>query len=150
MAYRYRLELVLKYRRDLEELAQQKLARQQLVLDALQKRLEDLHLERLRMMADFELRKAEPILAPLFAAFVESLRFKESDIASQAEVVKVQQKAVAEARDELAEKMKRRKVLEKARERDFQKHVQEEVRKDQKDNDEMMVLRHGRRNGVGK
>ncbi len=150
MAYRYRLELVLKYRRDLEEMAQQKFARQQVILDTQQKRLEDLRLERRRMMADFELRKAETILAPLFAAFVESLSFRESDIESQAEVVKAQQKVVAEAREELAEKMKKRKVLEKARERDYQKYVQEEVRQDQKENDEMMVLRYGRRNGLGK
>lgn len=150
MAYRYRLELVLKYRRDLEELAQQKFARQQVLLDAQQKRLEDLRLERRTMMADFERRKAEPILAPLFSAFVENLHFKEGDIDAQAEVVRVQQQAVAEAREELAEKMKKRKVLEKVRERDYQKHVQEEVRKDQKENDEMMVLRHGRRRGLGK
>lgn len=150
MAYRYRLELVLKYRHDLEELAQQNLARQQAILSGQQQRLEDLRLERRSMMADFERRKAAPILAPLFAAFVENLTLRESDIESQAQVVKAQQQMVAEAREELAEKMKQRKVLEKARERDYQKYVQEEMRKDQKENDEMMVLRHGRGNGFGK
>ena len=146
MAYSYRLELVLKYRRDLEEMAQQKLGRQQFILDEKQKKLNELRTERQNMMADFERRKGEPMPAPLFTSYTESLTYKESDIELQVRAVKTQQQAVAKARDELAEKVKERKVLEKAKERDFKKYIQEELRKDQKVNDEMMVLRHGRRN----
>lgn len=145
MAYRYRLEPVLKYRRDLEEMAQQKLGRQQFILDEQQKKLNELRAERQRMMADFERRKGEPMPAPLFASYTESLVYKESDIESQIRSVKTQQQAVAKARDELADKVRERKVLEKARERDQKKYIQEELRKEQKTNDEMMVLRHGRK-----
>lgn len=146
MAYRYRLETVLNYRRDLEELAQQNLARQLILLDEQKKKLDGLRFERTSMISDFEKQKEQPMPAQLFVSFVESLKSKESDIVSQKRAVDSQQKVVVAAREEVAEKMKQRKVLEKSRERDFQKFLQEELSKDQKDNDEMMILRHGRKN----
>ncbi|MFA6283054.1 MAG: flagellar FliJ family protein [Desulfurivibrionaceae bacterium] len=148
MAYHFRLETVLGLRRNLEELAQQKLARELTLLEEQKLRLAALKQERQDLIAEFEERKHRQMLAPVFALFMEGIFRKEQEIEAGHALVEAQQGAVVRAREELASKMRDKKVMEKARERDYQKFLLAALKKEQNEADEMMVLRFGRKGNL--
>ncbi|OGR00136.1 MAG: hypothetical protein A2505_00390 [Deltaproteobacteria bacterium RIFOXYD12_FULL_55_16] len=145
MAYHFKLETVLGLRRNLEELTQQKLARVLTLLEEQRLRLAALQQERQGLIAEFEEKKQRQMLAPLFAFYVEGIFRKEQEIEAGRALVEIGQGAVVQARQELTGKMQDRKVMEKARERDYQKFLLAELKKEQKEADEQMVLRFGRK-----
>ena len=67
MAYHFRLETVLGLRRNLEELAQQKLARELTLLDEQKLRLATLKEQRQELIAEFEEEKHRQVQARIFA-----------------------------------------------------------------------------------
>ena len=144
MVYRFRLETVLVYRRNLEEQAQLVLGQELQVLTEHQGQLADLRDTRQRITEDFEKRKQQQMSAPLFSFYMESIRRKEREAEAQLDVIEKQQAVVEEARSLLGERVKSRKVIEKAREKDYQKYLQEFHRQEQKEGDEQAVLRAGR------
>lgn len=144
MAYRFRFESVLSYRRNLEELARQKLTLAQAQLERQRVRLAELEEELRRALIAFEERKQRPLTAPLYVLFVEGIERRERDLASQHKAVVSQQEVVEQARGELVEKVRQRKVMEKARERDYQAWLRAERQKEQNELDEQMVLRFKR------
>jgi flagellar FliJ protein len=144
MAYHFKLETILGLRRNLEELAQQKLARELALLAAEKLRLAALQQERQELIAEFEEEKRRKMSAPLFAFYVEGIFRKEQDIEAGFARVEAAQAAVVRAREELAAKMRDKKVMEKARERDYQKFLLAALKKEQNEADEQMVLRFGR------
>lgn len=148
MAYHFRLETVLGLRRNLEELAQQKLARELTLLEEQRLRLAALKQERQDLIAEFEEKKHRQMLAPVFALFMEGIYRKEQEIEAGHALVEAQQGAVVRAREELAGKMRDKKVMEKARERDYQKFLLAALKKEQNEADEMMVLRFGRKGNL--
>ncbi|HCC53968.1 MAG TPA: flagellar export protein FliJ [Desulfobulbaceae bacterium] len=146
MAYHFKLETVLGLRRNLEELAQQKLARMLMLLEEQKLRLAALKEQRLELIAEFEEEKHRQMLAPVFALYVEGIFRKEQEIADGQVLVEVGQGAVVQAREELTVKVQDKKVMEKARERDYQKFLLAGLKKEQNEADEQMVLRFGREN----
>jgi flagellar FliJ protein len=148
MAYHFRLETVLGLRRNLEELAQQKLARELTLLEEHKFRLAELKQQRQDLIAEFEEKKHRQMLAPVFALFMEGIFRKEQEIEAGHALVEAQQGAVVRAREELAGKMRDKKVMEKARERDYQKFLLAALKKEQNEADEMMVLRFGRKGNL--
>ena len=148
MAYHFRLETVLGLRRNLEELAQQKLARELTLLEGQKLRLAALKQERQDLIAEFEEKKHRQMLAPVFALFMEGIFRKEQEIEAGQALVEAQQGAVVRAREELASKMRDKKVMEKARERDYQKFLLAALKKEQNEADEQMVLRFGRKGNL--
>lgn len=149
MAYRFKLETLLGYRRTLEEQAQQALAKELAVLDAHRRRLAELEKERLQLADELEGRKEKKISAPLFALYMDALGRKEMEIRARHLMIESQEQAVARARNELAARMKARKVIERAREKDYQEYVRESLRREQNENDEQAVLRYGRAARLG-
>jgi len=148
MAYRFRLETLLTYRRNLEEQAQLALAHEIGVLVEHQNHLTDLRETRLRIADDFAERKKKTMAAPLFSFYMESIRRKEREIDAQQDVIEKQQAEVEKARALLGERVKDRKVIEKAREKDLQKYKQEIIRLEQKEGDEQAILRAGRKDNL--
>lgn len=148
MAYHFKLETVLGLRRNLEELAQQKLARELTLLEERKARLVALRQQRQELIADFEEEKHRKMPAPVFALFVEGIFRKEQEIEAGQAQVEVQQGAVAQARVELTAKVQDKKVMEKARERDYQKFLLAGLKKEQNEADEQMVLRFGRKGNL--
>lgn len=145
MAYHFNLETVLGLRRNLEELAQQKLARVLTLLEEQKLRLAALQQQREELIAEFEEEKQRQMLAPIFAFYVEGIFRKEQEIETGRALVEVGQGAVVQARQELTDKVQDKKVMEKARERDYQKFLLAGLKKEQKEADEQMVLRFGRK-----
>lgn len=144
MAYRFKLETLLGYRRTLEEQAQQVLAKELAVLDAHRRRLAELEEERLRLGEELESRKKKKLPALLFTFYMDALGRKEEEVQARRLLIDSQQQVVEGARRELAEKMKARKVIERAREKDHQEYLRESLRQAQNENDEQAILRYGR------
>jgi flagellar FliJ protein len=144
MAYHFKLETVLKLRRNLEEVAQQKLAKELMRLDVHTRRLNEVKKARVDLVAEFEEKKREQMDATFFTFYMNSISQREREIEGVLQLVASQKKAVAQARQELTEKVRGKKVMEKAKERDYQKYLQEELKKEQNEADEQMVLRFGR------
>lgn len=144
MAYHFKLEAVLNYRRNLEELAQQKLGREMLILESHNARLASLKEKRVAVIAEFEEAKKKQMAAPMFSFYMESIRLMEREIEGVRQMIASQHKAVELARLALAEKVRDKKVMEKAKERDYRNYQSETMKKEQNEADEQMVLRFGR------
>ncbi len=148
MAYHFKLETVLGLRRNLEELAQQKLARELTLLEEHTLRLAALRQQRLELIAEFEEEKNRQMLAPVFAFYMEGIFRKEQAIEAGRALVEAQQEAVSQARRELTGRVQDKKVMEKARERDYQKFLLAGLKKEQNEADEQMMLRFGRKGNL--
>jgi flagellar FliJ protein len=138
----FKLEKILEYRRQLEDqaklalsLTRQQIAEQNLRVEALHKDLEAClrELSAIKQMTQSELW--------LWSGWRKRLELDKTQ--AQAKLVELQ--ALAETRRlELVTKAKDRKLLEKLRAKQAEKHVQEEQRKEQKEFDETGTLRYGR------
>lgn len=148
MAYHFRLETVLGLRRNLEELAQQKLARELTLLEQQKLQLAALKQQRQELIAEFEEEKQQQMLAPIFAFYVEGIFRKEQEVEAGQAAVEAQLGVIVRAREELTCKVQDKKVMEKARERDYQKFLLAGLKKEQNEADEMMVLRFGRKGNL--
>ena len=148
MAYRFKLETVLGLRRNLEELAQQKLGRELTLLEQQKQQLAALQQQRQELIAEFEEEKHQQMLAPVFALYVEGIFRKEQEVEAGLAQIEAQRGAVAQARIELTGKVQDKKVMEKAKERDYQKFLLVGLKKEQNEADEMMVLRFGRKGNL--
>jgi flagellar FliJ protein len=138
----FKLEKILEYRRQLEDqaklalsLTRQQIAEQKLRVEALHKDLEAclVELSAIKQMTQPELW--------LWSGWRKRLELDKTQ--AQAKLVELQ-KLAETRRLELVTKAKDRKLLEKLRAKQAEKHVQEEQRKEQKEFDETGTLRHGR------
>ena len=144
MAYKFKLETVLTYRQNLEDLAKEKLAREERILRNHIERLARLKEERLAMISELEERKKTSLPASLYSFYMDGIQLKESAIQMQITVIESQRQVVEQARKDLEDKVKARKVIEKAKERDYQNYLKEYLRRTQNESDEMAILRFGR------
>jgi len=144
MAYRFRLETVLSYRRNLEELAQQELGRQNMLLEEAERRLIALKERILFLFAEMERRQKEGILGAVLNLYLDGVNSLEWDTARETTRLELQKKEVERARKKMMERMKERKIIERAREKDYARFVREDFKKQQNENDEQAILRFGR------
>ena len=79
---------------------------------------------------------------------MEGIFRKEQEVEAGQARVEAQLGAVAQAREELTGRVQDKKVMEKARERDYQKFILAGLKKEQSEADEMMVLRFGRKGNL--
>lgn len=144
MAYQFRLETVLSYRKSLEEQTQLKLSREHSILQGHMVRLEEIVTEKNDIVASLNNLLRSEVLASMYAFYQDSIAMKELQIEHQKTLIASQQKVVETFRNELIEKIKDRKVMERYRERDYRKYLDEQSKKEQKILDELAVLRHGK------
>ncbi len=144
MAFQFKLEAVLTIRKNTEEKVQQKLAKEQMMLQNHQLRHVDLLQKRQQLSEDMEERKKKPIHGNLFLYYMEAMRVQELQLRMLRNTIAAQQQIVDRARAELAEAMKKRKTLDSLREREYRKYQIEARRKEQNESDEQALLRHGR------
>ncbi|MDA8419227.1 MAG: flagellar export protein FliJ [Desulfobacteraceae bacterium] len=144
MAYHYRLETLLTVRRNFEEQAKQRLARELFVLENHQLHLRELVERRLALCAAFEERQQQTISAPMFGFYVEAIHLKNREIVFQNQAVLAQQELIEGARAELLARVRARQVVERLREKDFLRWRQEVAKKEQVEGDEQVMMRFGR------
>lgn len=144
MAFQFRLEAVLTIRKNIEEKVQQKLAKEQMMLQNHQLRHADLLQERQQLSEDMEERKKKPLHGSIFLYYMEAMRVQELQLRMLRNTIAAQQQVVDRVRVELTEAMKKRKTLDMLREKEYKKYQTEERRKEQNESDEQALLRHGR------
>lgn len=142
MAYTYKLEALLTFRTNLEELAQQGLTREKKLLENHRKRLEELKISRYLTIEEFERKKKSVLPAYMLLFYMESIYNMDREIQGQQTMVESQEKVVEQARQNLLDKVKDRKVIERAREKDYENYLQRLRHEEQKEADEMAVLRY--------
>lgn len=148
MPFRFRLEPVLTVRKNLEEQLQFRLAREQMILKGHEIRLADLEHSRQQIIADLEDFKKETLSGAHYMYYMDSIHIKEEQIRVQVTTVKSQEKVVEEARRKLTQAMQKRKTVEVIKEKSLQNYLEENRKKEETENDEQVVLRHGRGRGL--
>ena len=144
MPFHFKLEPVLTVRKNLEEQFQFRLGREQMILNGHTMRLVDLEARRQEIIADFEELKKQPLSGARFSYFMDSIRIKEEQIRIQENTVRSQEQVVEEARRKLTQAMQQRKIVEVIREKQLQDYLFDLRKKEEIENDEQVVLRHGR------
>ncbi len=141
MAYHYKLETLLNVRRNIEEQAQLKLARELYVLENHKAYLIELQTKRLEALDTLTSYKQGTMAAAMYSFYVENIERKDREIIFQYQAIAAQEQAIAVVRAELVARMKERQIVERLKEKDFKLYRQEELRKEQKESDEQAVLR---------
>ncbi|MCD6389556.1 MAG: flagellar export protein FliJ [Desulfobulbaceae bacterium] len=144
MPYHFKLETILNLRRNFEEQACLKLAGEQRTLDNHSVFLTGLRTERTTMIAEMEERKKKRMTGAMYSLYVEGIGMQDWRIQVQRNTVEAQKQVLMRVREELAEAVKQRKMIEKIREKDYLNYQSEELRREQNENDEQAVLRHNR------
>lgn len=144
MAFKFRYESLLKYRRHLKEIAQLELARSMEHLALAREGLDTLSAEYNSAVGRLNTNLKRGMVAQRLQNHVEYLDRLKRDIAQKAMEVAEWEQAVENKRAALIEKDRDLKIIDKLKSRDFEKWVAEEEAKEQKALNEMAVLRHGR------
>lgn len=143
MAYSFKLETLLNYRKTLEEQEQLKLAHEQQQLVLQEKQLVELQQQRVRLIAELEERKKKVMTASFFSFYMDTILLTDRRILRQRESIAGQKQVVERTRRQVVERMRQRKVIEQLRKRDFAQYLQENLRKELKENDEQALLVRG-------
>jgi len=143
MAYSFKLETLLSYRKTLEEQEQLKLAREQQQLAQQERQLGELQERRALAIAELEQRKKKVMPASLFSFYMDTILLAERNIERQRESIAGQRQVVERTRQQVVERMRQRKVIEQLRKRDYAQYMLESLRQELKENDEQALLVRG-------
>lgn len=143
--FKFKLQSVLDYRLNIEEKILNEFSELKRKLDEQKALLEALVSERESRVADLRNMRSATIKADDIAsilAYVEHLHEREKQ---QEEVIRQTGEAVEEKRKDLVEAVKNRKVMENLKDRHEQDYIKDFNETEQKNSDEMSVLKFGRR-----
>ena len=144
MAYHFRLETVLTYRKNLEEQARLELAGEQMILDGHFKRLGKLKESRIKMADMLEKKKKQKITFARFRFYQDLIENNNREAQQWNSTIESQRRIVERARQKLEERVKAAKIMENMRDRDFKKFQKELLRQEQNESDELALLRYKR------
>ena len=144
MAFRFRLQPLLDYRASREEEARLSLAREVAQLERQRRALASLGLRRQEVLAALERAKGEVMPAGRLALYFETVAGLEAAAETQARTVAAQERLVEEARRRWAAARRDLRVMERLRERAFSAWRTAERRREEREMDELVVLRFGR------
>lgn len=142
--FHFRLQAVETIRRNKEELVQLKLGREQTILQNHRSRLALFQEERRQMIASLADKEKKTMQGAMVQFYMEAIGSKEVLIQMLENTIASQEQVVKKVRQELAQAVKERKMVEIIRTRDFEKFEAEQRRKEQNESDEMAVLRFGK------
>ncbi len=103
--------------------------------------LDDLRKDREIMINELEKRKRKKMSGAIFSLYMDGVISQDWRIQVHHNTIKAQEQVVEQARQELFEAVKQRKIMEKVKENDFLRYRREELRQEQIENDEQAVLR---------
>ncbi len=138
--FRFRLDQVLAYRRQLEEQAMQELAKASMMRDATRARVESLESElaeqRARLCAAAGLDAAERWLVALYEKALKQ------DITMQRALLAEQEREVDRCRTALVARAQERELLDKLKEKQAARHAEQERQLERRIFDETATLRY--------
>ncbi len=141
----FKLQSVLEYRKNIEEKIQNEFSGTKRELDAQKSRMKSLIKERAYLIAEMRNMQDKPVPADDFAvqfSYVKQVRENEK---IQKIVIRNAKEQVESKRKELLEAVKKRKIMEKLKERHTEEYNSNLRNAEQKSSDEMSVLKFGRR-----
>lgn len=144
MAFKFRYESLLNYRRHLKDMAQVELARSMEQLQTARDALDSVTAEYAKATGALSQRLKKGITAQKLKSYTTYLNKLKEDISQKALQVAEWEEIVEKKRSALLDKDKEWKIMDKLKERDFQRWCAERDTKERITLNEMAILRHGR------
>ncbi|MEW6326152.1 MAG: flagellar export protein FliJ [Thermodesulfobacteriota bacterium] len=141
MRYSFKFEALLNYKKRLEEVAQQVLAQKMTELAEAEQKLDQLKTREEECLAELIEKRIKGIPVARHLLYINYLNLLAKDIAMHEEVVQALIRAVEEARQKLLKSSREKKMIEKLKKKDFDAFTQELIRLEQKENDELVLIR---------
>lgn len=141
--FTFRLEAVRTIRMNNEEQALMALGREQTLLQNHKQQLQDYIAERFTMVENLAQKKEEQVSGAFIRLYTDSILGKEHQISFARSAIVQQETVVQNARLELNERVKERKVIDVLYDRDYAEFLADERKREQDESDEMAVLRYG-------
>jgi flagellar export protein FliJ len=141
--FTFRLEAVRTIRMNNEEQALMKLGREQTVLQNRKQQLQDYIAARAMMMIALEEKEQQNVSGGFIRLYTDAILAKEHQIALLHTTIASQEQVVEQARFELNERVKERKIIDTLYDRDYAVFLDDERKREQDESDEMAVLRYG-------
>lgn len=141
MVYQFKLEALRKYRQHQEEIEQKKLAEAQRNLETALNQLSAHLARRERTEEDMQKCQQQSATGQQILVYLQFLQKLTGDIADQQEKVAQLRKACDLAREDVLEAMKKRKALEKLKEKGLKRHLEHLDHEEEKFINEMAISR---------
>jgi flagellar FliJ protein len=142
--YRFRLEALLNHRRHQEEVCQKELAQTERLLAQVRGELRRLKNEMRVNTQKLQSQKKIHINVSMIILSVNFIRQLSKNIEKQTECVRESTRKVKQKRTELVMIVKKRKILEKLKEKEQLAHQQKMLQNERKLMDEVASIRHAR------
>lgn len=139
--FKFRLDPVIRHREYLERLAMLELAKRRQVAAEVQKGIDALHQERKRALEELFNRQQDGMSMDEHGLFINYLDGLAGSISQEEARVIELSKAVAAQQAEVMSATTRKKTIQKLRENQYKKFLEEVSRKQQKELDELVALR---------
>ncbi len=143
--YQFKLQALLNHRRYQEEVCQIELAEAQRGLTDAQEKLRRLKKAKRENIQKLQARQKEHHNISNILIFINYIEQLSRDIEAQMQQVRKASKKVTQKRDNLIEIMKKRKTLEKLKEKEWLEYQQKMLHEERKFNDEVAATRHVRK-----
>ena len=143
--YRFKLEALLNHRRHQEEACQIEMAEAQRELSAVRKELSRLRKEKRTNIQELQTRQQESKKAADILLFVTYLEKLSDEIENQISRLQNATHKVNQKRDDLVAVMKKRKTLEKLKEKGWLAYQYRQLQEERKFNDEIAATRYVRK-----
>lgn len=143
--YRFKLEALLKHRRHQEEVLQKELADAQKKLAAEQSIQRAFERKKRRRVQELQRRQTSGNTITDIVLYLTYIEHLSANIEDQKQRVQIVQQLAHQKRNELIASMKKRKALEKLKEKGRQAYQYKQMQEERKFMDEVASARHGRR-----
>ncbi|HEX5680852.1 MAG TPA: flagellar export protein FliJ [Desulfobacterales bacterium] len=143
--FHFRFETVLTQRRHVEESFQKELAEARQQLSAAQAVLREAKETRRQCMREMRRKQRDRFRADDILLYYPYLERLTQEIELHMKSVAAAERKVAQRRQALLEAMKKRKILDKLKEKQFQTHLKAEAGREQRFTDESAAQQHARR-----
>jgi flagellar FliJ protein len=140
--YQFKLQALLNHRRHQEEVCQKELAEAQRDLSDAQKKLKSIKKDKRDNIQKLQARQTERHNASSILIFINYIGQLSRDLDAQMQLVDHASQHVTEKRDNLIAIMKKRKTLEKLKEKQWLEYQQKMMQAERKFNDEIAATRY--------
>ena len=143
--YQFKLQALLNHRRHQEEVCQKELAEAQRDLSDAQEKLKGIKKDRRDNIRKLKAKQTERHNASNILIFIKYIDQLSRDLDVQVQEVNLASQHVTEKRDNLIAIMKKRKTLEKLKEKEWLEYQKNMMQAERKFNDEVAATRHIRK-----
>ena len=143
--YRFKLQVLLNHHHHQEEVCQKELAEARRKLSDVQKTLSRIKKKKRENIRELQRRQEKNHSVPQIILFVKYIEQLVRDIEKQIQSVRTATQKVTQKRDDLIFIMKKRKILEKLKEKEWLAYQQKKMQEERKFSDEVAATRHIRK-----